>query len=205
MDKLIHNYFKKGEEQGFSKKYVRDTLIKKGYDPVRVRLIYNSLKPAPSKRDSTFYNLASSANEESFHRISEKRRPATFFVGIAIVILFLIGTVAFFLHAWDGVPKGSILIDEEKTKNLRATLEDISARDSELSKKSQMIGDQLNQIENLGLSNEEKAQIIRRQLHEIQQLHKDIESHREDIHALLWELMKDILKKGQTTPDPRYE
>lgn len=205
MDKLIHNYFKKGAKQGFSKEYVRDTLIKKGYDPIRVRLIYNSLKHAPSPGDSTFYNLASSANEETYHTIRKKKRPATFFVSIAMGILFLIGATAFFLYADDGVQKGTILLDEEKTKNMQAALENIISRDSELSKKSWLIGDQLDQIDNLELSNEEKAQIIRRQLHEIQQLHKGIESHREDIHALLWELMKDILKKGQPTPDPRYE
>ena len=68
-----------------------------------------------------------------------------------------------------------------------------------------MIGDELDQGGNLELSNEEKAQIIRRQLYEIQELRKDIELQRDDVRSLLWDLMKDILKKGQPASDPRYE
>ncbi len=208
MDELIHGYFKKGERQGFSKEYVRDTLIKKGYDAMRVRMIYNSLVPksedaSPLQPESRFYNLASSAGADIHHPIGESKNSLTLILAIALGVLFLIGATAFFFHAGNGVPTGAVVLDEARTKDAQAALEGISAHDDEILRKSRLIQEQLDEIGKLELTNEEKAQLIGRQLHEIQELHKQMGTQREEIHALLWGLMKDILSQGQT--DPRYE
>ena len=96
MDKLIHNYFKRGEAQGFSKEYVKDTLLRKGYDKVRVQMIYNSLLGTPPQKDGSFYNLESAANEEQFHSIPKSKKTVTFFVGISLFFLSSIISVNIF-------------------------------------------------------------------------------------------------------------
>ena len=121
----------------------------------------------------------------------------TIFLTITIGVLFLAGAATLFFQAGKGTLTGAVVLDEARTKDAQAVLEGISARDGEIARKSRFIQEQLDEVSKLELTNEEKAQIIQRQLHEIQELHKQIETQREEIHALLWDLMKDILRKGQ--------
>lgn len=203
MDDTIRGYFKKGEKQGFSREYVRDILIQKGYDPLRVRMIYNTLSSKPNTvryqpPDARFYNLQSlSPGDDAHHAPGEPKSVLSILLVIMIGALFIAGTSVFFFYAGKGMLTGAVVLDETQTKDAQAVLEGMSARDDEIAKKSRLIREQLDDINKLELTNEEKAQIIRRQLYEIQELHKQMETQREEIHTLLWDLMKDILKKGQ--------
>ena len=55
--------------------------------------------------------------------------------------------------------------------------------------------EQLEQMDDLQLSNEEKTRIIREQLHEIDLLQASIQDEHDQVRNLLWDLMKTLLEE----------
>lgn len=169
----IKTYFERGKERGFSREYVRQILLDKGYDAQQVNYVYNSY-----------------LTDERLQQAEQPpKRSWTMPLVIAVVALFVVGGF-FFLTSSDAGITGHAV------KEAQAQLDEITKLNDEITEEKLALEAQLAQLQNADLTIQQKNEIIEEQVTRLEELHKKMNKERDQIRQLLWELLNAIVSRG---------
>ncbi len=177
-DDLISHYFKQGLERGFSREYIRDTLLNKGYDYRKVHYAYNSV--LMQEKEQVFTS----------HQEKPRRSFKPFLVGGALALFVILG---FFLinQSSDAGITGMVVQDAE------GRFSEIDQLNQQIEQKKQELQQQISQLKTQELSAEEKNKRIEELTTSLEQLHASIEEEHVKVRELLWDLLKTLLRRGE--------
>ncbi len=180
-DELIRHFFREGLEKGFSKEYVRDILLNKGYDYHKVNFIYNTMIMHAKERD-----FSSSASSQKISRLPIK----PFILGGALVLLIFL-TFFFLKQAPVSGVTGMAVQDAQ------GRFDEISQLNDKIEITKQDLTAQLEALKTTNLTLEEKNKKIEELTNQLGTLHASIEEEHAKVRELLWDLLKTLLKRGE--------
>src|SRR3989344_70197 len=176
----IRAYFEKGEKQGFSREFIRQTLLDKGNDYQQVNYVYNSFLTEEKERE--FIQARQQASSGSWPKM----------LALIVGAVLLAGGVLFFAFSDSGVTGYAV-------KDAQAQLEDITKLNNEITAEKMALESQLQLLKQADLTLEQKNQIIQQQVQQLEVLHKKMNQERDQIRQLLLELLNTIVTRGQQT------
>lgn len=174
----IRSYFERGEKQGFSREFIRQTLLDKGHDYQSVNYVYNTFLTEEKERE--FAQLQSQRQGPSL--------PKMFALIVGAVLLA--GGILFFAFSDGGVTGYAV-------KDAQAQLDDITQLNNEITAEKMELESQLQLLKQADLTIEQKNQIIQQQIEQLDVLHRKMNQERDQIRQLLWELLNTIVARGQ--------
>jgi len=177
----IRSYFEKGKKQGFSREFIRQTLLDKGNDYQQVNYVYNSFLTEEKERE--FIQARQQASSGSWPKM----------LALIVGAVLLAGGVLFFAFSDGGVTGYAV-------KDAQAQLEDITKLNNEITAEKMALESQLQFLKQADLTIEQKNQIIQQQVQQLETLHQKMNQERDQIRQLLWELLNTIVARGQQIP-----
>ena len=177
-DDPLRNFFKQGLEKGFSREYVRDVLLNKGYDYHKVNYAYNSMVMGEKERN---FNIRPQKSKFSLK---------TFMLGGALVFLIFAGFL-FLKKAPDTGVTGMAVQDAE------GRFSEINQLNDQIEQRKQELTNQIEAFKTTNLTLEEKNKKIEELTGQLGKLHDSIEDEHAKVRELLWDLLKTLLRRGQ--------
>jgi len=185
MDEIIRNHFKNGEKNHYSRGHVRDALIRKGYDPIKVQMVYNMLH----------------LEEQDVQRevvVDNKKvlsSPILPIIGGVVLALILFFGISMLVPNGEGEAiTGHAIADAEQAAT--QNLDKVNTLNEKIDVKQEQILAQLRVIHDKDLTIEEKEQIIREQLEEINNIQGYLEEEQDHLRQSLLELLNTLSERS---------
>ncbi len=184
MDEILRKHFRNGESNHYSRSHVRDTLIRKGYDPIKVQMVYNMLN----------------IEEQDVQRevvVDNKKilsSPILPIIGGVVLALIIFFGISMLIPDNDGsaITGHAIADAKEATTN---SLDKVNTLNDKIDKKQEQILAQLRIISEKDMSIEEKEKIIMEQLEEINNIQGYLEEEQDHLRQSLLELLNTLSER----------
>jgi len=171
VDPRIVDYVKKGTQQGFNIAYIKDVLLKHGYNTEEV--------------DTA---IVAATTSEPTKKPREKSRAlivgGTILLGVVFILLLINVTK-------DDNLTGKATTDIKKELTIQEYLDQIAELSEEIDGKEHIIEKQIDLTKQLGFSVEEKDQVIE----EIEKLYRAIKNERKEVKDALFDLLDQIINR----------
>tara|TARA_Y100000031_G_C8108611_1_gene332311 strand:+ start:192 stop:725 length:534 start_codon:yes stop_codon:yes gene_type:complete len=177
MDKeRIKHFFEQGRQRGFSREFVRDALVQKGYDSEVVNFVYNSHRMEEQ--------------QEQFEQQKAQPRSWGMPLAVLVVALFVFGGFWFLTSNDSGITGHAV-------KDAQAQLDEITKLNDEITQEKQVLESELDKLKQSDLTIEQKNEIIKNQVTQLEEVHKKMNKERDQIRVLLWDLLNSIVTRGE--------
>ncbi len=176
---IIRHYFKKGMGQGFSREYIRDALLKKGYEHAKVQYVFNS--------------FIMEDHQQAFEQRQEAPRSRwKMFAGVFVLMLFAFGASFILMKAPGDAGVTGMVVQDAETR-----LGEINDLDQEIELKKQELQQRIEELQTKDLTIEEKNKEIHAIQEDLASLHQKVEQEHDQVRSLLWDLLKTLLRRGE--------
>jgi len=204
LEEMLAKYFRDGKAKGFSHEYIRDVLIRKGYDSRQVHMVYNNLRYEHVKAPLTTADAlpAQPVRDNSYNKFNHEPskgslvKPALY----AFIVAAVIGVLFFFsvgLLGNNSGPEsitGAAVVEPEEAEQAQEKLDQVVVLNDDIDRKQANINQLMTELRNRDLAIEERDRLIQEQMEQIDDIQKDIEMQQNNVRQLLWDLFRDLLE-----------
>lgn len=183
IEETIRNHFINGEKNHYSRNHIRESLMRKGYDPVKVQMVYNML----NLEDSQVQREVVVDNKKL---LSSPVLPVIGGVVLALVIFF--GIAMLVPDDASSVTGHAIADAKEKTTE---GLDQVNTLNEKIDRKQEQILAQLQIIHEKDMTIEEKEKIITEQLEEINKIQGYLEEEQNHLRQSLLSLLDTLSER----------
>ena len=172
-------YIEEGLKKGFNIDHIRNVLIQHGHDEFRVNEAIKIVRDIPH-------------SEKVDEHLDEKIRKKKHNYWPFIVIIILLSVVIAVLLSLDFADKQEA---KQTEKDIQERMQEVGILSSEIDEKQSEIDAQIKKIENLNTTIDQKEILVQQQIKEINKLNELFKKERNEIRALMLELVNFILSK----------
>ncbi|MBR9676888.1 hypothetical protein GOV04_02010 [Candidatus Woesearchaeota archaeon] len=187
VDQKLVQYFKTGIERGFDEEYIKSTLLKKGYNALRVKMALEvATRGKSSKSEEEVRSL------DSFYKPTTPKKSRVDWLKWSLITILTIAVIVLLVFDASIGPVREKKADE----NLQTQLTDLTTLSGQIDERQKVLDAQLDLIKSLNTSVEEKEVRVKQLIDNIDSLNNDIKEERGKIKKILFQLLEQILQKG---------